>query len=261
MKRLKLLALTLLSGLCLMLFCACAETFTVTSYTDAAGAVHREYLLTYDAAAEDAAEVKEETLSVMRSFIDWRSLADYAVIDDSVEGQVTLRVVFPSATDYYIYLGYTGREENEAVEPTKRGFVDIYDTEIETYLTEQTKEDIRFLMNESYRDLPWDIEFYYRYGTTSRTLKSNGKQTEENGIYFHTWRLDMNGDADMRIRSYHLNAVYLYLIVISVFVLSLAIIFVIIYINKRKEKRRAAEPRDDSQPLDGEDSVGEGRKE
>lgn len=236
----KIAAVLILVLLIAVLLCGCAESFTYTEYTDGSGAVHREYLLLYDKDDADAKAIRDQAILVMERYVEKNSLKEYSTIDSATEGQVLLTVVYPSMTDYYIANGYTGREEN-APQPTpvQSGIVNVYDRDVSSYLTEKNVTEVISLMDEAFREMPWTTAFYYRYGTTNKTLESNGEKSEENGIYFHTWQIALGEDPGMKIRVRALNGVAVYSVVIAIFVLSLAIIFVIIYVNKRKEKRGA----------------------
>ena len=244
MRKAKALVILLLCVLLTLLCVGCVDTISVTQYVDAGGSFHRTILVGYDATAPDADELKSEIGKVMDRYIVLHDLEGYAVVTEPKEGEVSLDILFPSLAEYYLWLGQTGREENETEVPVKKGVVDAYDRTIDSYLTESNVEGIRALMDETYRDYPLTAACYYTYGTTNRSTISNGERTEKDGVYYHTWRLDGENQKEMMIRVYGLNVTAIYLIAISVFVLSLAIIFVIIYCKKRKEKIRAAIPHD-----------------
>lgn len=237
MRALKAAAILILLCLVALFAFGCVETFTYTTYVDKSGSMHCEFLVTYDASAGDAEEVKEQTVRTMRRYVLERGLTDYAAIDAGVDGEVCLALTFPSQTEYEIVFGYTGREENEVAVPAKKGFfVNRYDYETANYLTDANIQYFRTLLSEEYADVPLTCDFYYTYGTTSKTTTSNGEVKEKNGIYYHTWKFEYGQPSDAVISVYGLNGVVLILGIISVFVLSLAIIFVIIFINKKKSK-------------------------
>ena len=238
MKGVKIAALLLLVGLIALLFCGCAESFTFTEYTDGNGGVHREFLLTYDEKAEDAETVKAQAIVVMQRYAADKGVSEYAEIDDSVEGEVLLELYFPSLTDYYIALGYTGREENAPATPIKKGLINTYERETTSYLNEASIAYVRSLLDEEFKDIPLTCDFYYTYGTTSKTTRSNGKVTEEGGIYYHTWKLSPDEPADIEITVRALNGILLFVIAISIFVLSLVVIFVIMYITWKNEIKK-----------------------
>ena len=244
MKGLKVVAVLLLVGLIALLGCGCAESFTYTEYTDGSGGVHREFLLVYDATSEDAETVKAETVTVMQRYVASKNLSEYAEIDTSVNGEVLLDISFPSVTDYYIALGYTGREENGPTVPSKVGIINTYERETPSYLNDNSLAYVRALTDEEFRDLPLTCDFYYTYGTTSKTVRSNGEVTENDGVFYHTWKLTPGVPSDIEITARGLNGILLFGIGISVFVLSLVIIFVIIYIKKKRDakKRESAPP-------------------
>lgn len=243
MKGVKVAAILLLAIVLCMTAVGCAQSFTYTEYTDNQGEVHRDFLLVYDPAASDAAEVKEKAVQAMRTYVQARDLTDYAVIDDRVDGEVALYLTFPSITDYYIVLGYTGREENEPTKPTVKGFINRYDLQKESFVTQSNVDFVRALLSEEDRDFPLSCDFYYTYGTTSKTTTSNGEIKEKGGVYYHTWKLKYDEPADMVISVYSPNGIILMSVIISIFVLSLAIIFVIIFIvNKKNKGKDASEP-------------------
>ena len=237
MRSLKIVAILVLLCFVALFAFGCVEDFSYTTYVDDVGAVHREYLVRYDASAEDAEQVKEEVVRVMRRYVFDQGFADYAEIDTDVDGEVCLYLIFPSQTDYEIAFGYTGREANEPLVPVKKGIIDRYDIEYPTYLTQRNVDYVRTLLSEEYADVPFTCEFYFTYGTTSKTTTSNGEVKEENGIFYHTWKLEPGVSLDAVISVYSWNVVALISIIISVFVLSLAIIFVIIIINKKKNRK------------------------
>ncbi len=241
MRALKILAiLLLLSVVCLAAF-GCAESFTYAEYIDEHGEVHHDFLLVYDVSDDDAEIFKEQAKKTMIAYVENKGFMQYAAIDDSVEGEVTLHLTFPSLTDYYIACGYTGREENEPNVPAEKGIINRYDTEKSSYLTEASVNFVRSLTEEEYKDFPVLCDFYYTYGTTSKTTESNGTVKKVGDVYYHTWKLDETSPTKMVISTYSLNGVILVSIIISVFVLSLAVIFVIIIINNKKNKRARAD--------------------
>ncbi len=242
MRSLKIVAILILLCFVALFAFGCVEDFSYTTYLDGVGAVHREYLVRYDASAEDAEQVKEEAVRVLRRYVLDQGFADYAKIDTDVNGEVLLSLVFPSQTDYEIAFGYTGREANEPLVPAKKGLIDRYDMTYPSYLTQKNIDYVRTLLSEEYADVPFTCEFYFTYGTTGKTTKSNGEVTEENGIYYHTWKLEPGEPLDAVISIYSWNVVALISIIISVFVLSLAIIFVIIIINKKKNRKASRVP-------------------
>jgi len=248
MRKAKILALTLLCFLVTALFVGCVETVSVTHYLDGNGNVHRDFLVTYDVNSSDASTMREQIKRVMSLYVEIKDLSDFAAIYDETEGEVRLELFFPSIEDYYIWLGYNGREENEAETPAKSGLINAYDRTLDTYLTERNIAEIRALVDEAYRDFPLSAEFYYTYGTTNRSTISNGERTEKDGVYYHTWRIYPEAGGEMAIRIYGLNVTAIYLIAILIFVLSLAIIFVIMYSKKRNQKRRAELPHDSPRP-------------
>ena len=242
MRKIRILAVIMLCLLLLPICFGCVESVSVTQYLDGSGAVHRTILLRYDPLGADAEQLKAEIREVMERYVETNRLSDYATISEETEGEISLALLFPSIEDYYLWLGYTGREANEVEIPAKKGIVDAYDRTIDSYVTEDNIEMIRALTDESYRDFPTDVAYYYTYGTTNRSTISNGERSEKDGIYYHTWRIDPNKPTEMKIRIYGLNVMAIYLIAISIFILSLATIFVIIYITKRKDKARAVLP-------------------
>ena len=251
MRKLRLTAAILLSLLVAMLCVGCVESVSVTQFVDGGGSLHRSIVVSYDAKAVDAEDNRQVIKDVMLRYVDSHELADFATVSDANEGKVSLDLLFSSLDDYYLWLGYTGREENERETPSKTGIVNAYDREIESYLTEKNIEEVRALLDEQYRDFPLTAKFYYTYGTTNRSTISNGTRSEKGGIYYHTWEIDPDQPNKMMIRLYGLNVTAIYLIAISIFVLSLAVIFVIIYLIKRKERIHAALPHVSSRLSEG----------
>lgn len=234
MKTLKVVAIVLLLGLVALLCFGCGESFSYTEYIDDGGGVHREFLFLYDKDAADAEAVKEQAIRMMNQYVSDQELEKYATIDASSDGEVCLYLDFPYLTDYYVAYGYTGREENEPSEPTKKGFVERYDVEKESYLSEKNVAYVRSLAEEEFKNFPMDCDFYYTYGTAYKTVKSNGEVKKQDGIYWHTWKIEYGKPSDIKITNYALNGVLVISIIILVFVLSLAVIFAIIIINKKK---------------------------
>ncbi len=246
MKLLKVvLILLILTTVALTAF-GCAKSFTYTFYVDGFGAVHRDYLLVYEKDALDAEKVKEQAILAMENYIFASNLEKYARVITDVDGEVKLEIEFPSATEYYIAFGYTGKEDNEPLEPTESGFLDRYDEEISSFLTESNVDLARSLMSEEYRDFLLDCDFYQVYGTTNKLTTSNGEVEEKDGVYYHKWKVAYGEDADMRITRYSLNGMLLFSLLICVFVLSLIAIFVIIIVKRKKSKISAEIP-----PTDG----------
>ena len=242
MKALKVVAVLLLLGLVALLCFGCGESFSYTEYVDDGGGVHREFLFTYDKDAADAETVKEQAIRVMEEYVSDQELEKFATINSSVDGAVCLYLDFPYLTDYYVAYGYTGREENEPSEPTKKGFVERYDVKKESYLSAENVAYVRSLVEDAFKDFPMDCDFYYTYGTTYRSVKSNGEVEKQDGIYWHTWKIEYGKPTDIKLISYALNGVLVISAIILVFVLSLAVIFAIIFINKRKNRNfRATE--------------------
>ena len=240
MKLWKVVLIVIVMMTAALLLCGCGESFTYAFYTDNVGAVHMDLTFVYDKDGYDAKEVKEQAIKAMENYVISRSFNAYATLTTNVEGEVKLELSFPSVTDYYIALGYTGKEGNEPYEPTKVGFIDTYEDRQSSYLTEANIRGVRAAVSEEFADFPLDCDFYYTYGTTSKLTQSNGEVEERDGIYYHTWKLNYGEDADIVITKYAPNGVILMSIVISIFVLSLAIIFVIIFITRKKKARRAA---------------------
>ena len=241
MKFWKALLIVLLLLICTLSLCGCAESFTYTYYIDGVGAVHVEYLLVYDKESSQAAEVRDQAAAVMKHYVENNGYNDYATISTDVEGEVRLSLYFSSVTDYYIALGYDGREENEPIEPTKIGVMNYYEIERTSYLTENKVAYVRSMTAEEYRDFPMDCNFYYTYGTTSKLTDSNGEKTEKDGVYYHTWKLTYGEESDMELYVYSPNVAIWFSIFISIFILSLVAIFVIINIKRKKDIKRAAE--------------------
>lgn len=258
MRKAKILVLILLSVLVMVVCVGCVDTIYVTQYFDGNGKVHRDFLVVYDLNAPDAPALRVEIKKVMSRYVELHDLSEYATISEEVEGEIRMNLLFPSLEDYYMWLGYTGKEENTPETPSKKGVVNAYDRTINSYLTESNVEEIRSLVDEAYRDFSLTSSFYYTYGTTNRSTISNGERTEKDGVYYHTWKIEPGQDAWMTIRIYGLNVTLIYLIAISIFVLSLAIIFVIIYFKKRKEKIRATFPHDSPRLTESVASIGNG---
>ena len=252
MKRMKVLLAILLLALTLFLLCGCAEKFTCIQYTDESGGIHFKYVLTYNATASDAEAVRTETAEIMRRYVANKGLEEYAVVKDSVLGEVSLSLDFPSATEYYIAFGYNGREKNEKSDYELYGIYRIYDTEKESYLNERTLDFIRDLRDDPEAALPLvGCKFYYVYGTPYRSVRSNGTVTEKDGIYYHEWELHPGETDRILLRQYALNITLLYIGIILIFILSLAVIFVIIYVNKRKQRKKDAARLRANPELDG----------
>ena len=250
MRKLKVVAILLLTATIALLFCGCAESFTYTHYVDLDGAVHHEFLLVYDPTSLDAETVKKQAVQTMQAYVEDNGFGQYAHITTDVDGEVLLSVEFPTATDYYIAGGYTGREANEPTVPTKKGVIDRYDSvDTTSYLNEENITYIRLLTEEEYRAFPLDCDFYYTYGTTSKLTRSNGETEERDGVYYHTWKLRYGEPSEIKLTTYYPNGTILILIVISVFVLSLAVIFVIIFIKKKRGNDPASDC--DRQGADG----------
>lgn len=242
MRKFKVVAILLLTATIALLFCGCAKSFTYTHYIDLDGAVHHEFLLVYDPTSVDAAVVKEQTIQTMQAYVEDNGFSEYARITTDVEGEILLSLDFPSATDYYIATGYTGRDANEPSVPTKKGVIERYESvDTTSYLTEENITYVRLLTDEDYRYFPLDCDFYYTYGTTSKLTRSNGEREERDGVYYHTWKLKYGEPSEIKLTTYYPNATALVLIVISIFILSLAVIFVIIFINKKKHNAPAAD--------------------
>ena len=237
MKTVKLIAIILLLAMIALFAFGCGESLTYTFYVDDVGEVHCDYLFRYDAESSDADTVKSQAMIVMKTFVENNGYNDYAVISTDTVGEVSLKLTFPSLTDYYIAIGYTGREENEVNKTSKVGLFNRYDFREESYLTENNIAYVRALTSAEYRDFPLDCDFYYTYGTTSKMTRSNGEVREENGIYYHTWKLEYGEPADILISKYGINGWIVFSAAISLFVLSLVVIFVIIFIKHRKNKR------------------------
>lgn len=212
-------------------------------YEDQNGVVHIEYQLYYDKDAADADAIKEETVAVMQRFVHEKDLSEYAsIIEDQESGVVRLVLTFPSRTEYKIATGYTGRTANSPKEHHYYKIYDIYDSERTSYLNEESLNKVRALREDPEAELPLEgCDFYYVYGTPFRSISSNGEVYEQDGLYFHKWKLHPEGGDRIVLRSYNLNYALIYGIVIFVFVLSLAVIFVIIYVNKRKQRKKDAD--------------------
>ena len=224
----------------LFLACGCAESFTFTYYVDEVNAVHREYRLKYDAQAFDADVVRSEAERVLTAFAESNEWQDISEIDSATPGIVELRVVYPSLTDYYIAMGYTGREANEPLETENHGlFVAYKDVSPNLYSTE-TMDKALAMLGEGYdREALSLCDYYYVYGTKMSMTESNADSVQySDGIYYHTWKLTPETSADIVITQYSLNGVLVYSLIISVFVLSLIAIFVIIYITNEKNKKK-----------------------
>lgn len=253
MRFLKIVAILMLLGLTVFLLCGCGESFVYKTYTDEMGGIHKEYWFTYDKEASDAEEVKAQAKSIMKRFVSDRDLADYAVIDDSTEGQVVLYLYFPSATDYQIALGNTGREKPEEDADRWEGAYVVSDAQLSSYLDTETISEVRGFADEEYADFPLEGTFYYVYGTPYASIRSNGETVQEDGIYYHTWQLYPDSPTQMRLRAYSPNGVILYASIILLFVLSLIVIFVIIYINKKNQRKMRLREIQEEVSMGGED--------
>ena len=190
MRKAKILVLILLSVLVMVVCVGCVDTIYVTQYFDGNGKVHRDFLVVYDLNAPDAPALRVEIKKVMSRYVELHDLSEYATISEEVEGEIRMNLLFPSLEDYYMWLGYTGKEENTPETPSKKGVVNAYDRTINSYLTESNVEEIRSLVDEAYRDFSLTSSFYYTYGTTNRSTISNGERTEKDGVYYHTWKIE-----------------------------------------------------------------------
>ena len=241
----KLPFVCLLLVLSVILLCGCGQSFTYTFYVDGAGAVHQEIRFEYDADAESADIVKAEAERIVAELIIRNDWSEVAEVDSDTEGVVELRVVYPSVTDYYIALGYTGKEENELPDSETHGLLTAYSTS-QSFYSDDFETKARALLGEGYETVSFaGCDFYYVYGTRYRTTKTNADSVEKKGgIYYHTWKVSPGEEQDIVITQYGLNAILLYVLIISLFVLSLAVIFVIIIYNGRKNKAvfRSVEP-------------------
>ena len=234
----KLLPVSLLLILIMVLFCGCAESFTYTYYLDGAGAVHKDYRFEYDSTAEDAEIVRAEAERVMAKLIVRNGWSDISEVDTETAGVVELRVTYPSLTDYYIALGYTGKEETELPEWENEGIFTKYTSVSDDYYSDSFIEDAREILGEGYETITFaGCDFYYVFGTRYRTTRSNADSVEKrDDMYFHTWKLDADTEQKIAITQYGLNGFLFYGLIILVFVLSLAIIFVIIVNNNKRNK-------------------------
>ena len=235
----KIALILLLLGVIALLLGGCAKTFTFTYYIDDADAVHREYRLEYDAEAEDAETVKTETIRCFDAFAEEQGWSDYATVDAETAGVVELQVVFPSVAEYYVALGYTGKEPNEPQERTTKGILYVYDSVSSNYYSWEAIAYARSLLGAGYEEADFTgCELYYVYGTRFASTKSNADKVEvgDDGIYYHAWKLEAGEEKDIDIKQYTLNGVLLYGVIISLFVLSLIVIFVIIYWTEKKNK-------------------------
>ena len=239
MKR-KTVAVLLLLAVITFLFCGCAESFTYTFYLDKSNAVHKEYRLTYNADAEDAAVVKAEAERAFGEVVKRYDWSEFSEVDSSTAGVVELRVVFPSVTDYYIALGYTGQEENEPSKKTWEGVRVAYEKSDKNYYSDEVMAFARSILGEGYEEVDLTgIDYYYVYGTrSSQTLTNADSYEYKDGIYYHTWKLVPGAESEILVVNYGLNGILLYVLIISVFVLSLAVIFVIIYVTDKKNKQK-----------------------
>ncbi|MBP5405274.1 MAG: hypothetical protein J6Y74_04960 [Clostridia bacterium] len=236
----KIALILLLLGAIALLFGGCAKAFTFTYYIDDADAVHREYRLEYDAEAEDAEIVKQEAIRCLKAFSEEQGWTSYAELKADTAGVVELCVVFPSVAEYYAALGYTGKEPNEAQEKAAKGVLYVYDNVSPNYYSEETMAYARALLGEGYEETDLSgCELYYVYGTRFVSTKSNADSVEagEDGLYYHTWKLEAGEEKDLEIKQYGLNGVLLYSVIISLFVLSLITVFVIIYWTEKKNKK------------------------
>ncbi|MBR5987322.1 MAG: hypothetical protein IK037_02025 [Clostridia bacterium] len=251
MRGVKIVAILLLLLSIALLCFGCGESFTYTEYVDGGGNVYREFLFRYGAEAADAEEVKTQAVRAMQRYVSNREFEEYATIDSSVDGEVLLLLYFSSLTEEYIAFGYTGREENDPLEPTKKGVLNRYDVEFDSYLSESNINHVRDLVEEEFKDFPLTCDFYYTYGTTYKSIRSNGDVKEENGIYYHTWKIEYDKPANIVLTEYALNGVVLFSGIILLFVLSLAVIFAIIFINKKKNRDFRASAEDAVTEEDG----------
>ena len=152
MRKCKIAAVLLLLGLIAFVCCGCGESFVYKAYTDADGGIHKEYQLLYDAKSSDAEVVKAQAVKAMLRYVDDMGLSEYATLHDTTAGEVTLSLYFPSATDYQIACGYTGREKNEAENSKLDGIYKVSETTLDSYLEEETLSKARDYVDEEYRD-------------------------------------------------------------------------------------------------------------
>ena len=233
MKR-KAVAFFLLIVLSVALFTGCAESFTYSYRIDADGSVHYEYVLTYDADAADAEEIKNQAIKVATALS--QNVKDKSVIDSSKPGRVSLSIVFDDLTELYIAEGETGKEKPEQNDIKSKGIFQYVDSEADLYSV--ISAEIRSLLDEDYAYLPDPDEMYYVFGTQYASIRSNADRVEKKGgMYYHTWKAESGKPLNVVIRNVGLNGPLLYGAVICVFVLSLVILFVIIAITNRKNRR------------------------
>ena len=233
MKR-KAVAVFLLIVLSVALFTGCAESFTYSYYIDEVGSVHYEYVLTYDADASDAEEIKNKAIAVATELS--RNEKERSKIDASKPGRVSLTIVYSDLNELYIARGITGKEKPEPTDIKNKGIYQYAESETEMYSA--VSERIRKLLGEEYADYPDPSEMYYVFGTRFASVRSNADRVEKKGaMYYHTWKAESGKPLNVVIRSYGLNATIVYGAIICVFVLSLVILFVIIAITNGKNRR------------------------
>ena len=230
----KIAAVLLLILLSLFLFAGCAESFTYTYYIDKTGALHYEYVFTYDPYASDADEVKEEALEVAEVFLSMKDFGDRAKLETG-EGRVSLSITFDSVTDYYIFNGMTGKEKPDESETFLQGIFQYQDSVGDPYRV--MSATFRSLLDEDHADAPDPAEMRYVFGTRFSSVRSNADRVEERGgIYYHVWDVTSGEPLNVVIRTYGLNVWLLFGAAICVFVLSLVALFVIIYFKDKKDR-------------------------
>jgi len=239
MMKKSVLVLLLICFMTVML-CGCAKSFTYSYYIDTAGAVHNDYRFEYDATAEDADVVKTETKRVFNELVEQNSWESISVLDESTAGVMELRVTYPSVADYYIALGRTGKEVDPPQEKENKGILVAYKNTSFDYYSDAFVEKARLILGDGYEDVTFaGCDFYYVYGTRYKSTTSNADSVkEENGLYYHTWKLAPDEDQEIVITQFFLNDVLIYVVIICIFVLSLAAIFVIIVVSNKKYKEK-----------------------
>lgn len=188
MKR-KLVLVFLLFSFLLIVLCGCGSvTFNNILSTD--GSITQQFVIEVDS---------ESDLDILDSVEIMFRQMNYSV-KRNVDTPNILKAsrYFSSYTDYYIFYGITGDEENENEGDIVKGFwFDKYVTVTSTVFADLADEnfvkpyhDIYF-KNYDFNRIK-DVEFIYTYGTKYATVYGEDADftSENNGVYLYTWYLD-----------------------------------------------------------------------
>ncbi len=236
----------LLIAVIMLTFCGCAEV-VYSVYPTASGGRIMEWTVTLqaDQVALAGGDVVQAVRNLMQQEADYRvERGRNARVEYDESNPLVIKLVesYDSLTDMYIAFGYTGFEQNEAVEKKP---ISLLFAEVENELQFVSQEDVDsvagiFAQYYFYYNVSVEsVSLKYKYGTSYNTVYGvNHDQTyTEGNINFYVWNIDVTDVDSVRLLvAQRIPRLWVWeSIAIAAGLLVIAALTVVIVINRRRK--------------------------